>query len=155
MLLGLYLMFPKKEPQLEPQSIEQPITPPEDSLSNHPVDEHIPSPPITNKPEIQESVPSAKPENTSSPSEQLKEDIAAAVLPKFNATMGALPDSVKPGTEEWAQAGRALEKELSNTLQELILSHQDIPMQTVAQEYNSYLQGLITLKFNQNSQNPQ
>ena len=53
--------------------------------------------------------------------------------------MGALPDSVKPGTEEWAQAGWALEKELSNTVQELILSHQDIPMQTVAQEYNSYL----------------
>ena len=139
MLLGLYLMFPKKEPQPEPQPIEQPT----------------PLPPATNKPEIQESVPSAKPEKNYSPSEQLKADIAAAVLPKFNATMGALPDSVKPGTEEWAQAGWALEKELSNTLQELILSHQDIPMQTVAQEYNSYLQGLITLKFNQNSQNPQ
>lgn len=139
MLFGLYLMFPKKEPQPELQPIEQPI----------------PLPPITNKPEIQESVPSAKPEKNSSPSEQLKEDIVAAVLPKFNATMGALPDSVKPGTEEWAQAGWALEKELSNTLQELILSHQDIPMQTVAQEYNSYLQSLITLKFNQNSQNPQ
>lgn len=155
MLFGLYLMFPKKEPQPELQPIEQPITPPEDSLPNHPVDEHIPSSPITNKPEILKSVPSAKPEKNSSPSEQLKADIAAAVLPKFNATMGALPDSVKPGTEEWAQAGRVLEKELSNTLQELILSHQDIPMQTVAQEYNSYLQALITLKFNQNSQNPQ
>ena len=136
MLLGLYLMFPKKELQPEPQPIEQPT----------------PLPPTTNKPEIQESVPSAKPEKTST-SEQLKADIAAAVLPKFNATMGALPDSVKPGTEEWAQAGRALEKELSNTLQELILSHQDIPMQTIAQEYNSYLQSLITLKLNQNSQN--
>jgi hypothetical protein len=112
-------------------------------------------PPTTNKPEIQESVPSAKPEKTSSPSEQLKADIAAAVLPKFNATMGALTDSVKPGTEEWAQAGWALEKALSNTLQGLILLHLDIPMQTVAQEYNAYLQSLITLKFNQNSQNPQ
>jgi len=36
-------------------------------------------------------------------------------------------------------------------LQELILSHQEIPMQTVAQEYTSYVQSLITLKFNQNS----
>ena len=66
--------------------------------------------------------------------------------------MGALPDSVRLGSEEWAQAGWALEKALSNTLQGLILSHLDIPMQTVAQEYNSYVQGLITLKYTKNSQ---
>lgn len=93
-------------------------------------------------------------ENHQSNSDQLKTDIAAAVLPKFNATLGALPDSIRPGSEQWAEAGWALERELSNTLQELILSHQDIPMQTVAQEYNSYVQSLITLKFNQNSPQP-
>ena len=92
--------------------------------------------------------------NHQSNSDQLKADIAAAVLPKFNATLGALPDSIRPGSEQWAEAGWALERELSNTLQELILSHQDIPMQTVAQEYNSYVQSLITLKFNQNSPQP-
>lgn len=149
MFLGGYFIFYQQEslvapqPELQPKSVEQPSSP---------------------TPEIQDSVMSVKPaipqtNHIVSPekpaprstSEQLKADIAAAVLPKFNATMGALPDSVKPGSEQWAQAGWALEHELSNTLQELILSHQDIPMQTIAQEYNSYLQSLITLKFNQNS----
>lgn len=92
--------------------------------------------------------------NHQSNSDQLKADIAAAVLPKFNATLGALPDSIRPGSEQWTKAGWALERELSNTLQELILSYQDVPMQTVAQEYNSYVQSLITLKFNQNSPQP-
>ena len=104
-------------------------------------------------PQIKHNVSPEKPAPRST-SEQLKADIAAAVLPKFNATMGALPDSVKPGSEQWAQAGWALEHELTNTLQELILSHQDIPLQTIAQEYNSYLQSLITLKFNQSSKVP-
>jgi acetolactate synthase-1/2/3 large subunit len=81
-------------------------------------------------------------------------DIEAAVLPKFNATMGALPDSVTPGTDAWAQACWAFERELSNTLRDLILSHQDVPMQTVAQEYNSYVESLITLKANLKSPTP-
>lgn len=81
--------------------------------------------------------------------EQLKADISRAVLPKFNATLGALPDSVHPGSEAWAQAGWALEKSLGNTLKDLILSHSDIPMEQVTQEYNSYLQALITAKYHQ------
>ncbi|MBR5039321.1 MAG: serine/threonine protein kinase [Prevotella sp.] len=81
--------------------------------------------------------------------EQLKADISHAVRPKFNATLGALPDSVLPGTEAWAQAGYALEKSLENTLKDLILSHSDIPMEQVAQELNSYVQALITVKYNQ------
>lgn len=150
MLLGLYFIYHKNEPQTEvlPQVTEQPQIP-VDSVSNHSDDKPIAVPPVTSKPKTRESAPSAKSVELS-PSDQLKADIAAAVLPKFNATLGALPDSVRPGTEQWAQAGRALEHELSKTLQELILSHQDIPMQTVAQEYTSYLQSLITLKYNQN-----
>ena len=149
MFLGGRFIFSQHEPQVAPQLQLQP----------KPI-EH-PSSPISGSQDSVMSVKSANPQikhNVSpekpaprSTSEQLKADIAAAVLPKFKATMGALPDSVKPGSEQWAQAGWALEHELSNTLQELILSHQDIPMQTIAQEYNSYLQSLITLKFNQNS----
>lgn len=152
MFLGGRFIFSQHEPQVAPQPELQP----------KPVEQ-----PLSTTPEIQDSITTVKPatpqpKHIASPekpaprstSEQLKADIAAAVLPKFKATIGALPDSVKPGSEQWAQAGWALEKELTNTLQELILSHQDIPMQTVAQEYNSYLQGLITLKFNQNSKVP-
>ena len=151
-LVGMYFMQQKSEPQTETQTqdtIVQPIPPVKsDSVTR----EAIPSA----KPEVQKDVPSSNQESSSqespSPSDELKADIEAAVLPKFNETLGALPDSVRPGTEEWAQAGRALERKLSNTLQQLILSHQDIPMQTIAQEYNAYLQSLITLKCNQNSQ---
>ena len=140
--LGLYLTFPKNEPQQESQLqvIERPVIP-NNSLSK-PV-----AKPLA-KPVLQPST--SKPQKLST-SEQLKANIEAAVLPKFNATMGALPDSVEPGTEQWARAARAFEQEVTSTLEQLILSHQDIPMQTVAQEFNSYVQGLVTLKFNQNS----
>lgn len=148
-LLGLYFMFHKNEPKqdVQPQVVERSIIP-LDTIEKPENREPVPS----IKQKVRENVPSSTPKKLSD-SEQLRKDIEAAVLPKFKATLGALPDSIKPGTEQWAQAGWALEKELSNTLQELILSHQDIPMQTVAQEYNSYLQSLITLKFNRNSQN--
>ena len=162
---GLYIMPQKNEPQseMQPQDLERSI-PPMDSLTTLPDDKPTPIPPVKTepvtrkepqsaKPEIQEDVPSSS-QRSLSPSDKLKADIEAAVLPKFNETMGALPDSVRPGSEEWAQAGWALEKALSNTLQGLILSHLDIPMQTVAQDYNAYIQSLITLKFNQNSQTP-
>ena len=149
MFLGGYFMFSQHEPQvaprlqLQPKPIEHPSSPISGSQDS------VMSVKSAN-PQIKHNVSPEKPAPRST-SEQLKADIAAAVLPKFKATIGALPDSVKPGSEQWAQAGWALEHELSNTLQELILSHQDIPMQTIAQEYNSYLQSLITLKFNQNS----
>jgi len=153
-LVGLYFMPQKSEPQTETQTqdtIVQPIPPVKSDSVTH---EAIPSAKL----EVQKDVPSSNQESSSqespSPSDKLKADIEAAVLPKFNETLGALPDSVRPGTEEWTQAGWALERELSNTLQQLILSHQDIPMQTIAQEYNAYLQSIITLKYNQNSQTP-
>lgn len=151
LLLMFYLMSHKNEPQQEtiPKAVEQQIIH-EDTVTDPSDLNPTPLPPSASMPEKRELVPPAKLKEIS-PSEQLKADIRAAVLPKFNATLGALPDSVKPGSEQWAQAGWALEQELSNTLQELILSHQDIPMQTVAQEYNLYIQSLITLKFNQNS----
>ena len=161
--LGSYYMFQRNDsqPETQPQVVEQPMTP-VDSLAVYPDEEPVSLPPSISESDLQKSDLPAKPESKDkvpaqkqeplSASEQLKTDIKAVVLPKFNATLGALPDSIKPGSEQWAQAGWALEKELSNTLQELILSHQDIPMQTVAQEYTSYVQSIITLKFNQNSQ---
>ena len=161
--LGSYYMFQRNDsqPETQPQVVEQPMTP-VDSLAVYPDEEPVSLPPSISESDLQKSDLPAKPESKDkvpaqkqeplSASEQLKADIKAVVLPKFNATLGALPDSIKPGSEQWAQAGWALEKELSNTLQELILSHQDIPMQTVAQEYTSYVQSIITLKFNQNSQ---
>ena len=151
---GGYYLIRHNEPKSEvlPQTVEEP-TSPVDSIMEHPIDDQPPlSRPSINS-EIREPASSVKSEKLST-TEQLKADIEAAVLPIFNATIGALPDSVNPGSEQWAQAGWALEKELTKTLEELILSHQDIPMQTVAQEYNSYLQSLITLKFNQNNSTP-
>jgi serine/threonine protein kinase len=91
--------------------------------------------------------PAASPSKETS-IEQLRVDISKAVLPKFNATLGALSDSVQPGTTAWTEAGWALEESLENTLKDLILSHSDIPMEQVAQEYTSYIQSLITLKYN-------
>jgi serine/threonine protein kinase len=149
LFLGGRFIFSQHEPQVAPQPELQP-KPVEQPLSTTPEIQDSVTPIKSATPQTKHNVSPEKPAPRST-SEQLKADIAAAVLPKFKATMGALPDSVKPGSEQWAQAGWALEHELSNTLQELILSHQDIPMQTIAQEYNSYLQSLITLKFNQNS----
>lgn len=98
----------------------------------------------TDKPEPSPST--AKSAKTSI--EQLQEDIKVVVLPKFNATMGALPDSVIPGTMEWANAGWEFEPMLTQALKDLIISHQDIPMETVTKEFNDYVQSLITLKVN-------
>lgn len=81
--------------------------------------------------------------------EQLKTDVVNTVLPKFNATLGALPDSVKPGSKQWAEAGWALEESLDKTdvLKTLILSYPNIPMEKVVEEYNTYIQSLITQKY--------
>lgn len=132
---------------------EQPLSPVDtpsvgivDSISVTPVNT------MPKKEDIQQkskSSASSEPPSKESGIEQLQADISRAVLPKFNATLGALPDSVLPGTEAWAQAGWALEKSLENTLKDLILSHSDIPMEQIAQEFNSYLQALITVKYNQ------
>lgn len=81
--------------------------------------------------------------------EQLRKDIQKSILPKFNVTIGALSDSVMPGTEEWAEACHAFEPMITESLKELIESHQSIPMEAVAKEYNDYVQSLITLKMNQ------
>lgn len=81
--------------------------------------------------------------------EQLRKDIQKAILPKFNQTVGALPDSVMPGSSEWADACSAFEPMISESLKEIIISHQTIPMTTVAKEFNDYVQSLLTLKMNQ------
>ena len=81
--------------------------------------------------------------------EQLRKDIQKSIQPKFNATIGALSDSVMPGTEEWAEACHAFEPMITESLKELIESHPSIPMEAVAKEYNDYVQSLITLKMNQ------
>jgi hypothetical protein len=99
---------------------------------------------------VPETVTPAPAESTSEETsiEQLRADISKAVLPKFNATLGVLPDSIDPESKLWIDAGWALHRSLENTLKDLILSHLDIPMGQVAQEYNSYLLGLIKQKYN-------
>ena len=137
---------------------EQPIAP-VDTLSVKSVDTTSVTP-VNVLPKVEDKQPKTISPTTSAPVtpatsptketsiEQLRADISKAVLPKFNATLGALSDSVQPGTTAWAEAGWALEKSLGNTLTDLILSHSDFPMEQVAQEYTSYLQSLITLKYN-------
>lgn len=153
MVVVSWWLYQKPQSQMAPE--ERPViiedTLPHDTIKPAILEE---SPRPSTSDDGRDAISNKDTENYQSNSDQLKADIAAAVLPKFNATLGALPDSIRPGSEQWAEAGWALERELSNTLQELILSHQNIPMQTVAQEYNSYVQSLITLKFNQNSPQP-
>ena len=86
--------------------------------------------------------------------EQLREDIQKTILPKFNQTVGALPDTVMPGSAKWAEACRVFEPMITESLKEIIISHQTIPMTTVAKEFNDYVQSLLTLKMNQ-ANNPQ
>ncbi len=165
--LGLYFMLANHDNRsLDSEESPKPVPVIHDSL-NHPGIKPIPLPPSTTNQEVRKPVSSvksevnegiplsqpSKPENTFD-IKQLQTDIKAVVLPKYNTTLGALPDSVLPGSKQWAQAGWAFENELTNTLKELILSHQDIPMETVAQEFATYVQSLITLKFQQNSQTP-
>ena len=147
------LLSQGKEPQQE-----QPIAP-IDTLSVKSLDTTSVTP-VSAMPKEEDKQPknispttSAPVTPVSSPSketsiEQLRADISKAVLPKFNATLGALSDSIQPGTTAWTEAGWALEASLENTLKDLILSHSDIPMEQVAKEYTSYLQSLITLKYN-------
>lgn len=147
------LLSQGKEPQQE-----QPVAP-VDTQSVKSVDTTSVTP-VSAMPKVEDKQPKTISPTTSAPVtpatsptketsiEQLRADISKAVLPKFNATLGALSDSVQPGTTAWTEAGWALEASLENTLKDLILSHSDIPMEQVAKEYTSYLQSLITLKYN-------
>lgn len=165
--LGLYFMLANHDNRsLDSEESPQPVPVIHDSLnlpgnkpiplSPSPTNQEVRKPVSSVKSEVNEDIPlsqPSKPENTFD-IKQLQTDIKAVVLPKYNTTLGALPDSVLPGSKQWAQAGWAFENELTNTLKELILSHQDIPMETVAQEFATYVQSLITPKFQQNSQTP-
>ena len=81
--------------------------------------------------------------------EQLRENIQKSILPKFNQTLGALPDSVEPGTAKWAEACKTFEPMITESLKEIILSHQTIPMTTITKEFNDYVQSLLIMKMNQ------
>ena len=165
---GFYFLLPSQDNRLlDTEQNHEPVPMIQDSIANYPDNKPIPLPPSATKQEVHEpgssvksevneDIPLSKPSKLESTSDvkQLQTDIKSLVLPKFNATLGALPDSVRPGSQQWAQAGWAFENKLSNTLKELILSHQDIPMETVAQEFNTYVQSLITLKYQKNSQTP-
>lgn len=78
----------------------------------------------------------------------LKADIRRTVSQKFQATMGLLSDSVKPGTLEWAEAGQDLLDSLQHTLQDIILRHQSIHEETISKEYHDYVESLIMLRYN-------
>lgn len=87
--------------------------------------------------------------NTVSDIEKLRKDIQNCILPKFNATIGALSDSVMPGSDGWAKVCREFEPMIAQSLKDLLTSHQSVPMETVTKEFNDYVQSLITLKMNQ------
>ena len=122
---------------------------PADTLSAMPVDtpavvpdeqaQHTPAP----------TIPVAK-STKSADVTQLRADITKAVLPKFNATLGALPDSVSPGTEQWAEKSWAFISSLEETdvLKELRLSYPNIPEKKLTETYNTYIQSLIDSKVN-------
>ena len=81
--------------------------------------------------------------------ERLRAEVRNTVLPHFNATVGAMPDSAEPGGQQWADACSALEPLLEQSLKSLIASHPNISMETVAKEFNDYVNALMTLKMNQ------
>ena len=99
-------------------------------------------------PEVNQ-IPKPSASNVVSDIENIRKDIQKSILPKFNATVGALPDSVMPGSEKWAEACREFEPMITQSLSELITTHQSIPMETIAKEFNDYVQSLLTLKMNQ------
>ena len=131
---------------------QQEVAPVIQKLPNDSIVHQHPSSPVESEPKQPLDV-SSNPASSTDPIvssiEQLRKDIQKSILPKFNATIGALSDSVMLGTEEWAEACRKFEPMITESLKELIESHQSIPMETVAKEYNDYVQSLITLKMNQ------
>lgn len=131
---------------------QQEVAPVIQTFPNDSIVPQHPSSPIKSEPKRSLDV-STNPATFTNPAdssiEQLRKDIQKSILPKFNATIGALSDSVMLGTEEWAEACRKFEPMITESLKELIESHQSIPMETVAKEYNDYVQSLITLKMNQ------
>ena len=94
-------------------------------------------------------IPKPSASNAVSDIEDIRKDIQKSILPKFTATVGALPDSVMPGSEKWAEASREFEPMITQSLREIIESHQSVPMEIVAKEFNDYVQSLLTLKMNQ------
>lgn len=151
-IIVAYLFFSNRRQQ------EQPVIPADtlsvqsvDTLSTTTITPSAPLPLSQEKAVVQPEQPVSTPVQPKASSiEELRRDIARMILPKFNATLGALPDSVDDVA--WAQAGWAFDKTLDNTLKDLILSHPDIPMEQIAQEYNSYIQSLITVKYHRTTQ---
>ena len=131
---------------------QQEVAPVIQTLPNDSIARQYPSSTVEPEPKQPLDV-SSNPASSTNPDvssiEQLRKDIQKSILPKFNATIGVLSDSVMPGTEEWAEACHAFEPMITESLKELIESHQSIPMEAVAKEYNDYVLSLITLKMNQ------
>ena len=101
---------------------------------------------------IKQQAASQPPQTTSSPAAdplvRLRSDIKRLIRPHFDATVGALPDSVMPSSQEWADGCNLLLPLLLQDLRSLISSHPALPEETVTKEYNDYVDALMTAKMN-------
>ena len=101
---------------------------------------------------IEQQAASQPPQATASPAADplvsLRSDIKRLIRPHFDATVGALPDSVMPSSQEWADGCDLLLPLLLQDLRSLISSHPALPEETVTKEYNDYVDALMTAKMN-------
>lgn len=125
-----------------PEMEVAPLEPAKDTVKT------VPSAPIVRTPQKPSTPTHVEAPSAIDTIAQLRADIRSLVLPKFNQTIGALPDSVEVGGRAWYDACNAFEPMIPQLLQEVIVSHQSVPMETVAKEFNDYVQSLLTLKMN-------
>ncbi len=133
----------KSQPDANVPEMEvAPLEPAKDTVKT------VPSAPIVRTPQKPSTPTHVEAPSAIDTIAQLRADIRSLVLPKFNQTIGALPDSVEVGGRAWYDACNAFEPMIPQLLQEVIVSHQSVPMETVAKEFNDYVQSLLTLKMN-------
>lgn len=133
----------KSQPDANVPEMEvAPLEPAKDTVKT------VPSAPIVRTPQKPSTPSHVEAPSAIDTIAQLRADIRSLVLPKFNQTIGALPDSVEVGGIAWYDACKAFEPMIPQLLQEVIVSHQSVPMETVAKEFNDYVQSLLTLKMN-------
>ena len=146
LLVALVVLLPRSDQHTVEKAIPDVRTPKVEAVPAEPdVDTKVAEPSV--QPPVKSPRRSEIPSTVDSVA-LLRADIRSVVLPKFNQTIGALPDSVEVGGRAWYDASRAFEPMIPQLLQEVILSHQSVPMETVAKEFNDYVQSLLTLKMN-------
>ena len=79
--------------------------------------------------------------------EQLREDIQQAVLPLFKSTLGTV-EHPKQNDSLWMVQMRVFMAGQQHSLEQLVRSHPEIPVDVVVSEYRNYLQQLMVAKVN-------